>query len=84
MYRIQVDMRREVAENASMKTQEDPRTAEAVDAQAVLEHAFYGKPLDPEVRRRVRERAEKLTEALRRQHGEMNVAVDLIRETRDE
>ena len=58
-------------------------TAEA-DEQAVLDHAFYGIPLDPEVRRRVRERADRITEALRRTHGELNIAVDLIRETRDE
>jgi hypothetical protein len=67
-----------------MITQEDPLTVEAADERAVFEHAFDGKPLDPEVRRRVRERAERITEELRRRHGEMSIAVDLIRETRDE
>ena len=67
-----------------MKTQEDFLTFEASDERAVFEHAFRGKPLDPEVRRRVRERAERITEELRRTHGEMSIAVDLIRETRDE
>ncbi len=67
-----------------MKTHEDPLTTEAADTKAVIEHAMSGKPLDPEVARRVRAEAQQITDALRRQHGEMNIAVDLIRETRDE
>jgi hypothetical protein len=54
------------------------------DALAVIEHAMTGKPLDPEVARRVRERSERATEELRRRCGTLDVAVDLIRETRDE
>jgi hypothetical protein len=54
------------------------------DAQAVIEHALTGKPLDPEVARRVRERSERATDELRRRYGTLNVAVDLIRESRDE
>jgi hypothetical protein len=34
----------------------------------VLRHAFYGEPLDPEVRR-VDERATRITEAIYRTHG---------------
>jgi hypothetical protein len=82
--RTLLDRRGNSRENTTMKTQEDPLSTEAADEQAVFEHAFRGKPLDPEVRRRVRERAEKISEELRRKHGEMNIAVDLIRETRDE
>ncbi len=68
-----------------MKTNEDPLTSEeAADAQAVIEHAMTGKPLDPEVARRVRERSERATEALRRKRGTLNIAVDLIREVRDQ
>ena len=67
-----------------MDTTDTISAEEAADTQAVLAHAFEGKPLDPEVRRRVRERAEKITEQLRQQYGEMNIAVDLVRETRDE
>jgi len=34
--------------------------------------------------RRIRERAERITEQLRQEHGELDIAVQLIRETRDE
>jgi len=42
---------------------------ERADAEAVYRHAFQGEPLDPEVRRRVRERAARITEEIRRTHG---------------
>ncbi len=43
-----------------------------------------GKPLDPVIKKRVHERAEKVREEVRRNHGLLNVAVDLVREIRDE
>jgi hypothetical protein len=55
-----------------------------LDAQAVIEHAMTGKPLDPEIARRVRERSEQGTENLRQKYGTLNIAVDLIREGCDE
>jgi hypothetical protein len=54
------------------------------DLQTVLDHLSSGKPLDPEVERRVRERSRQIRQKLRDRHGIMNVAVDLIREVRDE
>ena len=45
----------------------DPQ--EQADAEAVLRHAFHGEPLDPEVAHRVRERAARVTEEIRRVHG---------------
>jgi hypothetical protein len=60
----------------------DP-TVEA-DLQAVLDHIITGKPLDPELARRVRERSERATEELRRQYGTREIAVELVREARDE
>jgi hypothetical protein len=54
------------------------------DEAAVTEHLLTGKPIDPEVYRRIRARAEQVTAQLRQRYGEMNLAVDLIRETRDE
>ena len=57
---------------------------EEADALAVIEHAMIGKALDPEIVRRVRERSELATETLRRKYGTLNIAVDLIRETRDQ
>jgi len=54
------------------------------DEQVLLEHLTTGKAIAPEVYRRIRERAEAITNELRQVHGEMTIAVDLIRETRDE
>ena len=45
----------------------DPQ--ERADEEAVLRHAFHGEPLDPEVRRRVQERAARVTEEIFRVHG---------------
>jgi hypothetical protein len=39
------------------------------DTEAVLKHAFERAPLDPEVARRVDERAALITEQVRRTHG---------------
>lgn len=54
------------------------------DEAAISEHLRTGNPLDPEVYRRVRDRAEQVTARLRQRHGDMNLAVDLIRDIRDE
>jgi hypothetical protein len=54
------------------------------DLEAAYAAIASGKPLDPEVKKRVHERAEKVREEIRRKHGVLNVAVDLIREVRDE
>jgi hypothetical protein len=68
-----------------MKNQEDHlHSDDEADAQAVIEHALAGKPLDPEIAHRVRARSERATENLRRKHGTLNIAVDLIREVRDQ
>ncbi len=56
----------------------------ATDNQAVMEHVVTGLPLDPAVARRVQERARAVREEILEKHGIVNVAVDLIRETRDE
>src|SRR5260370_25245603 len=43
--------------------------SEHADTEAVLRHAFKRAPLDPEVARRVDERAARITEQVRRTHG---------------
>jgi hypothetical protein len=53
------------------------------DLRAVIDSFISKKPLDPETSRRIQERSERITEELRRRYGELNVAVDLIREVRD-
>lgn len=52
------------------------------DEAAVAEHLLTGKPLNPEVYRRVRARADQITAQLRERYGDMNLAVDLIRDIR--
>ena len=48
----------------------DPRAdSEHSDTAAVLRHAFEQAPLDPDVARRVDERAARITEEVRRTHG---------------
>jgi hypothetical protein len=42
---------------------------ERADSEAVFRHAFEGEPLDPEVARRVHERAARVTEEIYRTHG---------------
>jgi hypothetical protein len=42
------------------------------------------RPVDSAVAKRVHERAEKIRERLRKEHGLLNVAVELIRQSRDE
>jgi hypothetical protein len=53
------------------------------DNDAILAHLTSGQPLDPEVARRVRERAERITAAIRQQHGTLDIGVAAIRELRD-
>jgi hypothetical protein len=53
------------------------------DGEAVIDAVMSGKKLDPEIARRVEERAARITEEIRRKHGTLNIAVDAIRELRD-
>jgi hypothetical protein len=56
---------------------------EDLDAVAVIEHAMQGKRLDPETYRRIREAGDLLTEEIRKAHGTVDLAVDLIRDARE-
>jgi hypothetical protein len=55
----------------------------AADNKAAMASALSGQSLDPEIARRNDERAERVTERLRRKHGVLDVAVEVVRETRD-
>jgi hypothetical protein len=59
---------------------------EQADSDAVMRHAFEGAPLDPEVARRVRERARRVTEEIYRLHGEIpeETLNQALREVRDD
>jgi hypothetical protein len=62
----------------------DAITEPDADLQAILERITTGKPLEPQTYRRIRERGRQITEELRQLNGEMNIAVDLIRQVRDD
>ena len=53
---------------AQMSTEIQSSTIED-DVDAVLKHAFQGKPLDPDVARRIQERSAQITERIRQKHG---------------
>ena len=53
------------------------------DYRAVIKHLMDKTPLDPELRRRIRERGDRVTERLRQDGVEIDV-VQLLREVRDE
>ncbi len=54
------------------------------DMQAVADAVAAGRPVDPKVAKRVRERSERVQEQLRREYGVRDIAVDLIRQGREE
>jgi acyl-coenzyme A synthetase/AMP-(fatty) acid ligase len=57
---------------------------EKADESAVMASFLAGAPLDPEVARRVHERAQRIREAIRERHGIVDIAVPAIRELRGE
>jgi hypothetical protein len=69
-----------------MKTREIPASAGdlAADEKAVIDSLINGTPLDPEVGRRVHERAERIREQILQKHGLVDIAVPAIRELRGE
>jgi hypothetical protein len=70
----------ETAETKTAGT--DPQVL--ADLDAVMERIRTRKPLDPKLSRRIRERAERITVEIQQRHGELDIAVQLIRETRDD
>ena len=54
------------------------------DTQALIEALSRGTRVDEATRQRIRERANKVRDELKEQHGALNIAVDLIRQSRDE
>jgi hypothetical protein len=55
-----------------------------IDLELICESIAAKMPIDPVLARRVHERAEKARDELTQRNGETNVAVDLIRELREE
>jgi hypothetical protein len=59
----------------------DPQAGD--DYQAVMRHVAEGTPVEPELARRVRERAERITDEIRREHGDIDV-VKLLHDARED
>lgn len=53
------------------------------DLQAVIAAVAEGKPIDPEVQKRVRDEADRNREAIYERHGLLDIGVPAIRELRD-
>ncbi len=54
------------------------------DMDIVVEALASGRRVDEQTYRRIRERGEGIREEVRQRFGETDIAVELIRETRDE
>jgi hypothetical protein len=71
-----------MASDITTETTVDPRIE--ADVEAVMESYLTGKRLDPEVAKRVHERAQQIREETYRKHGLVDIAVPAIRELRGE
>ncbi len=68
-----------------MNAIESPSNQVEADHRGVMRLVSEGKRVnDPELRRRVRERSEAVQREMREKFGVVEIAVDLIREGRDE
>lgn len=54
----------------------------AADTQAVMDH-LAGKPVEPEVLQRIRERGDEIRKEIFKKHGLVDIGVPAIRELRD-
>jgi hypothetical protein len=73
-------------ENSGMKTKEESSNSPnaLTDLESVLLQVEQGGVKDPELLKRIEERSRAIRERVLKEHGVLEVAVDLIRETRDE
>ena len=70
---------------ASVETPSAIPADELADMEEVCRLISEGKPVtDPALRTRIYERSEQVRRAMLEKHGVTNIAVDLIREVRDE
>jgi hypothetical protein len=62
----------------------DAKLALDADTEALIERITHGTPLPPDAYQRIQERGDKVTEEIRQKYGTIEIAVELIREIRDE
>jgi hypothetical protein len=60
------------------------RTEEQEEHQAVVDKILHGKPIPPPITQRIRAKAQRITDELRRQHGLLDIGVPANRELRGE
>jgi hypothetical protein len=53
------------------------------ETQAILDKLMHGKPIDPAMAQRIRDRGDRLREEIFQQHGLLDIGVPAIRELRD-
>jgi hypothetical protein len=82
-YRGAVDSPKNAPENSSMSTDTVPADVQS-DLEALCAAVAEGKAVDPALAQRVQERAKKVREEIFRRQGLLNVAVELVREGREE
>lgn len=78
-----IDENDKLVENTNMETIKTNCDADP-DLHALVERITSGKALDAETYQRIHQQGKQITEELRKQCGEMNIAVALIREVREE
>ena len=54
------------------------------DVEAVLDAFFSGEPLPPDIVERVRKQAEQISQEIHKQHGDLDVVTETLREVRHE
>ena len=65
-----------------MNIAEKPTTQTDAELEVIMDHLMTGKPLDPELVRRIQERSNRLQQEILETHGVQNIAAQLIREAR--
>ena len=66
-----------------MKTIEETDADVIADGDALIKSLMNGAPLDPVIAKRIREKAEQITDRVYREHGLLDIAVPAVRELRD-
>jgi hypothetical protein len=68
-------------QNANMTSDKKTPDGDA-DLQAVVDAYASGKPIDPEIAKRIRERGKQIRQEIFQQHGVLDIGVPAIRELR--
>jgi hypothetical protein len=74
-----------LSESDGMNATDDTNTAEiAAESQAVMDQVLSGRPLDAKILERIEQRRKRIRQEIMDRLGVLDVAVELVREARDE